>query len=182
MIKGSELIGGKIFDSNNHLMDYHVKELVYCLKKLKVLGLIVEKQPKGKGKKVVPYKKIKDIRQQEIVITSHREILSPSQIPEIEVALENPSVMIGFEIYGMKGELVGIVKDTLIEIKTGKIVALLISEGVLTDIINGYGIIFLSEHINFDKKNIILNHVNMNDMIYYQYGGLKKMLGIEQEN
>ncbi len=182
MKKGSEFTGVSILNINCELLNYYVCDLIYCTKKLKVLGFLVQKHLKSKEKKVVLYRKIKEINDNGIVVSSSKDILLPKQLPEIESALNSTSKIIGFEIYGINGDLVGIVKDTVIDAKNGKINGLIISEGVLTDLIKGYSVIPISNKMDFEKENIIIDNNQFQEAILYQQGGLKKMFGIEQEN
>ncbi|MBM7613940.1 PRC-barrel domain-containing protein [Alkaliphilus hydrothermalis] len=182
MKKGSEFIGSPIIKANNELLDFYVQEPIYCTSKSRVLGLLVQQHLKSKEKFVIQYKKIKDFNSNGIVIQHESEILSPHQVPEIEAALNRTTAIIGFEIYGVSGDLVGVVKDTLIDLKSGKIVDLIISEGVLTDLMQGYSIFPLSNSIDFNQNNIIVDYNQFQNGILYHQGGLKKMLGIEQHN
>ncbi|AOY76997.1 PRC-barrel domain-containing protein [Clostridium formicaceticum] len=179
MIKGSEFIGLPIKRENEKMMDYRVKDLIYTNNGSTLLAFII-KSPKisNRSTKVVPFKKIKEIQREGLVISSENDIMFSHQVPEIQEALINPIKVIGFHIYNYHGELFGIIKDTIIEKKRGNVIALVISKGIIDDFVEGYSILPLVSYIEFQQDRIFLGDHELNTL-FLEGGGLKKLLGIE---
>ncbi|SES72177.1 Uncharacterized protein YrrD, contains PRC-barrel domain [Natronincola peptidivorans] len=182
MIKRSELIGLGISNEKSILQNHYIKDIIYGKKKLKVLGLIVGVYGfSNKHHKVIPYHKIRNISDEGIKILSEKDMITPHQIPEIEEALQRPVKVIDFSIYDYENNLIGIIKDTIIEIKSGKVLALVISEGVLDDIIKGYSVLPIDYSSQFHEDHLRVNK-EMIKSISPQGGGLQKLLGIDKLN
>ncbi|MCC5911495.1 MAG: PRC-barrel domain-containing protein [Clostridiaceae bacterium] len=113
-----------------------------------------------------------------VIASSENDILQPHQVPEIKKVFLKPIKIIGFHIYDYHGDLIGIIKDTLIQKKTGKIIAFVISEGVFDDLIRGYSILPLVNDINYQGEKITIGDKDI-PSILPQGGGLKKLLGID---
>ncbi|ABR48609.1 hypothetical protein Amet_2455 [Alkaliphilus metalliredigens QYMF] len=182
MVKGSELIDQALMKSNGHLTGYRVKRNLYLNRKLELGAFqLYNIENKKEEDKYIFYKRIKNITQKGLEIYSENDIIHHFQMPTLESALKKVIHVIGFEIYNESKDLMGVVKDTVINKKTGKIMALLVSEGYFDDLINGYAILPLNEKIKLEKHNIIFNSEDIRS-ISHNSGGLKKLLGIEPPN
>ncbi|AKL95236.1 hypothetical protein CACET_c17880 [Clostridium aceticum] len=179
MIKGSEFIGLCIKNKNKEIMEYKIKDLIYTNKGSKLLGFILKsKKVADKDIKVLPFKKIKEIRSEGLVISSEKDIVFSHQVPEIQEALIKPIKTVGFHIYNHYGELFGVVKDTVIEKTSGRVLALVISKGVIDDFVEGYSILPLVPYVEFQQESILLGDQELSTL-FLEGGGLKKLLGIE---
>lgn len=184
MIKESNLIGLPILSYNFEPLNYVVKEIIYCLVKFRVLALCVGSIDSEKHTQIILFQKIKDITEKGVLIYSTDDIVKTDEIPEFKNIIENYKPVTGYEIYlnnNNNNEIIGVVKDTLIQIKSGKILGFIMSEGLFDDLINGYSFLPISNEINLEEQKIILD--NKKELkILPQQGGLKKMLGIDKQN
>lgn len=181
MIRERDLIGLPILKNNYELSNYEVKDIFYSLENLYIFGLSLQPLNATKNTSFVAYNKIKTITNDGILLWSLNDILDVNQISEIEDITKTYRSLIGYEIYSHNGDIIGVVKDILIQIKSGKILGLIISEGLIDDLINGYSFLPLLEDIEFDQYKIILKNNKILEILPQQ-GGLKKMLGIDLKN
>lgn len=181
MIKESNLIRLPILNENYEPIEYQVQSPIYSLKDFYVLGLYLEKINSIKNRKILSYKNIKGIREEGIIISSMDDIEDIDDNEEIKETLEKNKPIIGYEIYSNNDEIVGIVKDVLIQIHGGKILGFILSEGIFDDLINGYSFLPLVEGIDFNEFKIKIDDKEIVNILPQQ-GGLKKMLGIYREN
>lgn len=179
MLKGSELIGLPVLIDNKININNYVKELVYSKKGFKVLALtLVSKKSSTKEHKVIPFKKIQAFTKEGIVISSENDMIFPNQIPEIEEVYKQPTKILGFHIYNHHKDLVGIIKDTIIQKNTGRVVAFIISNGVLDDLFEGYSLLPIIRYVDFHDDYVVIGDNELKSILP-QGGGLKKFLGIE---
>lgn len=179
MIKGSDFIGLPVFKDHKIETNYYVIGLVISKYPFKLLALYVKSRMEStKIKKVIPYKKIESITSKKVIISSENDIIFPNQITEIEEAHKEAIKIFGFHIYNHEGELVGIIKDIIIQKNTGKVVAFIISEGVYDDLVQGYSLLPIINFVKIQDDNIIIGENELNSILN-QGGGLKKILGIE---
>lgn len=179
MLKGSELIGlsiliDKKIDTNNF-----VREVIYSKKGFKVLALsLSSREHSYKYDGIILFKKIQAITREGIIISSKNDIVFPYQIPEIEEAYNNPIKIIGFHMYNHHKDLVGVIKDTVVQKKSGKVLAFIISEGIFNDLLQGYSLLPILHYVDFHEDHVIIGDNELKSMLS-QGGGLKKFLGIE---
>ncbi len=178
MIKETDLIGLPILKEDHEPLSYEIKDIIYCFKDFRILGLYLQQINSIKYTKILPYTKIKNITEEGILIYSINDIVDADEIAEIKDAINNKSV-IGYEIYSNTGEIIGVVKDALLQIRSGKILGFIMSEGLFDDLVNGYSFLPLVERINFYEYRIMLNNEEQLKILPQQ-GGLKKMLGIDR--
>lgn len=180
MIKHSELIDLSVVKERKKLAEsYRTNNVIYSRKGFKALGIVIRPEELlPETYRIIPFKKIKDITSEEIAISSDNDILLPYQIPEVYEAFSNPIKIIGFDIYNHNNNLIGVIKDIILQKSTGKIIAFIISEGIIDDLVEGYSILPVINYINFQEDHILISE-NQLSTISSQGGGLKKILGIE---
>ncbi|SDK53691.1 PRC-barrel domain-containing protein [Natronincola ferrireducens] len=179
MIRGSELIGVPILKEDKKIKLTYTKDIIYGKNPLKVIAFSIKmKNSQKKNNRIIPFQKIKDINHEEIIIVAEKDIIFPHEAPEINSAVEKPIKVIGFHIYDEQKNLVGTIRDTIIEKNSGKILAFIISEGVIDDLIEGHSILPLVNHIDFQRDYIVIGNTHL-ETISSQGGGLKKLLGIK---
>lgn len=181
MIKETDLIKLPILNKEYERVNYDIENVIYSFKNFKLLGLYLQNKNLSKDKKVIPYTKIKNVIEEGVIVSSSSDIIDLESISKIKDAIDNYRPIIGYEIYSNKSEILGIVKDVLLQIKTGRVIGLIMSEGIFDDLANGYSFLPLVKDFNFEEYKIILKD-NENLEILHQQGGLKKMLGIYKEN
>jgi len=180
MIRHSELIGLSVTQEGKGSMEgYKTDNIIYSRNSLTALALMVKyKEKLIKRFEIILFDNIKSINNNELVITSKYHILSPYEIPEIYAAFNDPIKIIGFHIYNEKNDLIGIIKDIIIQKNTGKILAFIIGNGLIDDLIEGYSILPVVDYIDIKNDHILVDDIQLNQIMSPK-GGLKKLLGIE---
>jgi len=181
MIKETNLVRLPILNENYEPLEYEIINIVYSIENYHILGFNLNTLNSEKQKKVLLFKKVKDITEKGILIYSQNDIVNVDELNEMKDMFNNHKPVIGYEIYLNNDQIIGVVKDTLLQISSGRILGFIISEGVFDDLINGYSFLPLDEGIDLDEYKIILKDEE-ELKILPQVGGLKKMLGIDKEN
>lgn len=178
MIKESKLIGMEVLNKRYSVLNYEIVKIIYCLREFKIIGFCVKNPKSEKWNEFLFFEKIKDITDKGIVISSIEDILNIEVCEDINEILKSYKEIIGYEIYA-NDKIFGIVKDVLIQIKSGKILGFIVSEGVFDDLIHGYSFLPIVEDITLEECKILLEEsVHM----IQQEGGFKKILGIDKPN
>lgn len=178
MIKESKLIGMTLLDKRYGALNYEIVQTIYCLREFKIIGFCVKNPKSEKWNEFLFFEKVKDITNEGVVISSVEDILNIEDCEDIHELLKSYKKIIGYEIYA-NNKIFGIVKDVLIQIKSGKILGLIVSEGVFDDLIHGYSFLPIIEEIILEECTILLEEsVHM----IQQEGGFKKILGIDKLN
>jgi len=188
IIRGSELIGLEIKNKNNQYLGYSVQDIIYARKGYYVAGLLLKcdllKKENLKKCKVICFNKIIDL-DNAIITQNDKSIMTLEQRPDLKEMVEKPIKLMDFEIYTHDKELVGVVKDTLINKNNGRITALLLSQGLFTDLFEGYSLLSLENNENdtncVSKDKIIISGKYM-DSIHNCGGGLKNIFSIDRDN
>lgn len=177
MIKESEIKNKPLF-IKDLITDFTIADIIYSTANFKLLGLQLTSPKKLNNKLIAPYKKVKSLTSEGIVITSQKELVYYHQIPEIELALSNPTKLIGIEVHSHSGDLLGTIVDTLINNQKGTIEGFLMSEGVLSDLMDGYCLIPATSIFDIIQGPVVLNQ-GLENIVIDRQGGLKKLLGID---
>jgi|GEM_PF-2169752 len=178
MINASEIIGKQVINNRNQITSYTVCELIYQRKDLKVIALRLNTTKRSKIKSFLPFKKIIDINQRGVMIHQVEEIVKLEQVPKLEKIYKGYKNLIGFEVYNSSMDLLGVLKDYQLDLKSGEILNFVISEGFFSDITTGYSILPALHTIDYSEGIILLND-SEEQLIFSSTGGLKKLLGIE---
>ncbi|MDR5658099.1 PRC-barrel domain-containing protein [Serpentinicella sp. ANB-PHB4] len=178
----SEVIGLKVLNKNNQIMPYFIKEPIYSYKNLSVVAFLVQHTFISKDKeKILCYNKILNFTNNGVITLNAKSLIGLDQRDDILKLYKNPLKLSEFEIYTKDGELVGIVRDAIINQNNGKVDALIIHEGFFTNMYNGYSVLVLSENSLLEEatSNKLIIKEEDKDEIYYEGGGIKKILRID---
>ncbi|KAB3527627.1 PRC-barrel domain-containing protein [Alkaliphilus serpentinus] len=178
MIKESDLKNKPLYIGNS-LTDYIVEDIIYSTEDFKLLGMKINSiKHKSQKPLVIPFKKIKSLTMDGIAIDSYKDIIFYDQIPEIEKSIKNHTQIVGIDVYSNNQHLVGTIVDSVIDNKNGRIKGFLMSEGVLTDLMDGYCLIPSNSIFEIIDGPLTLNQ-SLENIITDRQGGLKKLLGID---
>lgn len=172
---GSDIVGLPVMclDEGFKIMD--IKDIIYCNKDFKVIGLLVDEGGYFHEGKMIPFEKIVSIGEGGVIVQNKRSVISTNE--EIN-CLPTREKLVGIEVVTEEGNNVGIVQDILIEFPTGKLLGIILTEGLFDDLVEGRPILPLNHSFNMNEHAIIINK-SINASIVHNTGGLKKLLSLE---
>lgn len=176
-----QLIGLPIVKKNTETK-YQLKEPIYSIRPLKLWGFFVQARHKEKEKRVLLLKKIKQVTEEAVWVNHESDMVLIHQLPDIEIIAKKNPKLIGFDIRDQRGDLIGIIKDTIIDERSGTIKGFMISQGIISDLSTGYSILPLVPEIELVQNEFLIGAFELEELLLNQEGGLKKMLGIDKEN
>ncbi|MTI66455.1 MAG: hypothetical protein FH753_07620 [Firmicutes bacterium] len=134
-----------------------IKDIIYSKHKQRILGFIVKENNIFKGNKVIRFKNIKAFGDDVLMVKDKKSIERTESIPEIFNIIKEGNDIIGEEVLCEDGESLGYIKDVIYEEKKGKILAFLLTDGVIQDVIDGRNILPNIKGIKFLDKSLVID-------------------------
>jgi len=167
----SEVIGLPVICIDNGKKLGTVEEVVFCPRLKQVRAFILERKGCQLKKKVIL---IRDVRQlgKDALIVNDCSCIKELREAEASKSLEEKGSVIGLRVYTKAGEDIGVIKDVLFDSKTGIIEGVIISDGLLQDIMEGRNILPLFGKVEFGEENILVDKEAVEEILN-RGGGLK---------
>ena len=178
MKRGSEIIGLPVICLDEGCKTMEIKDFLFSQTEYRLLAFIVEEGKYFHERKVVRFENVKNIGEDAVIIQNQRCI---EKIRETYIIYDTPCMsekLLGVEIVTEDGTNVGLVQDIMIDLLTGRFTGLVITEGLLDDLIEGRPILPIQQNINLSQDTLILSEA-MSQSIVHNTGGLKKILSME---
>ncbi|MFZ5965997.1 MAG: PRC-barrel domain-containing protein [Bacillota bacterium] len=177
-IKGSDVVGLPVICVDNGCKSLDIKDIVFCNQNLQVLALLVDEGGFFHGAKVIPFSRIMHIGQNMITIESSNCIETADHALDNVHMTNTRGSLIGHDVISEIGNSVGSLRDIVFDKHSGKIVGVILTEGLFSDFLVGRPIVPVSEYIDLKRETIIISK-SQSDQIIYNTGGLKKLLALE---
>ncbi|QEK12104.1 hypothetical protein FQB35_06790 [Crassaminicella thermophila] len=176
MIKiGKDIVGLPIICLEKENENIEIKDIICCKKSFRVIAFLVDEGGYFHQPKIIYFKNIKSIGEDAVVIQKQECIKSTKEyIGKFYLRKK----LLGLKVITDTGDYVGNVQDILIEILTGKLLGLILTEGLFDDLVEGRPILPLQDSLYINKNSIIIPK-SLNTSTLYNTGGLKKLLPLE---
>ncbi len=175
MKKISQILGMPIINKKSGKKVGKVKNVVYSRDKVKILAFLLHKGNIFKEASIIRYKNIYSIGKDAVIIEDDNVVECAKSVIKINSLKELDYSVIGEEIMTDEGESVGFVRDIVLDEKSGKILAYILTDGLVQDIVDGRNIIPCDEKIQFGEDALIINNEVRNNFEKYKTD-YKKML------
>lgn len=176
MIRYTSLLKSSIFDINEEEIG-KVADLVFSNNLHKITNLVVENGKLIKDKWLLPFDTITTINDDGVQINMDK-CLKVEDLNIDKLIIGEDIKIIEKSVLKEDGELIGYVKDVIINPLNGIVIGFIITEGIFEEILKGRSFIPNMGSINVGGENIIINDTIMNQIVknkeYY-----KKLLELE---
>lgn len=179
MIKVSEIIGYPIVCIDSQEKEGEVKDILMDLEKGKIVAFLIECGSIFRKIKILEFNNIFSFEKNIISIKYKKNLEIKNKLYNKSGILKNRNFVIGKEVFSQYGNLLGFVQDILFKENDGEILGLVITNGILDDILSGIQVIPIHESISLLDQKIILSD-RAQKTIFRNIGGLKKLLELEQ--
>ncbi len=176
MIKrGSEIIGLPVICLDENYKSMEIKDIVYDPISYELIALVIEEGKYFHEKKIVRIENIKNIEEEAVTV------YTKAYIEKVQI---NPTLhsmtcgLLGLDILTQEGKDVGTIQDILIDVSIGKLVGIVITEGIFDDLMGGRPILPIDENFNLNKDNLVISN-SMSQSIIHNTGGLKRIISLE---
>ena len=176
--KGSELIGLPVICLDEGCKKMEIKDLLYSLTEYRLMGFIVEQGKYFHDKKIIKFENVKSIDENAVILQNKQ------CIERIKDVIENPELtclgekLLDMEVITEDGQNVGLIQDITIDLPTGNLTELIISEGILDDLMVGRPILPIEANLDLTGDTLVINDVT-NQSIIHNTGGIKKIFSME---
>ncbi len=176
MIRYTSLLKSSIFDINEEEIG-KVADLVFSNNLHKITNLVAENGKLIKDKWLIPFDTITTINDDGVQINMDK-CLKVEDLNIDKLIIGEDIKIIEKSVLKEDGELIGYVKDVIINPLNGIVIGFIITEGIFEEILKGRSFIPNMGSINVGGENIIINDTIMNQIVknkeYY-----KKLLELE---
>ncbi len=177
ILRGSDICALPVICLEDSYKNMEVIDILYSNTAFKIVALLINQGKYFQDTKMIRFENIKNIGGDAITIQNERCI---EEIDQNGYSYNLPyrEEMVGLEVMTEDGNHVGIVQDVMIQVSTGKILGLILTESLFDDLIGGRPILPLEDSIAFNKDRAIISE-DLNQSIIYNTGGLKKIFSLE---
>jgi uncharacterized protein YrrD len=171
MRKGKSVIGKPILAFDEGTRVGEVRDLILGPDNGSVIGLLTEEGGLFESSKVVPVEQISAFGRDAVVISSAASVVPAGQTPGIKAILDRKQSLLGTKVFTETGDAQGSVSDVYFDETTGRVEAMEVSGGRVSDLTNG------TRHLRVDEivrvgPDVLYVHPETGDRLEAQQGGL----------
>jgi len=166
----SEVIGLPVICVDNGKKVGSVTDVFFNPENRKVLAFLVDSASSGRSKYAILLKNVRSLGNDALIIDSKKVLMKVK--PLKRSILTGNGKLTDMRVYSRKGDYFGLVKDILFNYETGDIEAVKVSNGLISDIIEGRDLIPLFGKVEFSEEIILINREAVEE-ISNTGGGLK---------
>ncbi len=137
MRKSKQILNLPVFSLEEGQQIGKVKGLVADPAKKAVVALIIEEKDRSREQKFIPFNRLHSIGENAITVERSNFIQKGASLPEIVKLAKEKVEILGTRIVLENGTILGQVDEYYIDLQTGEIVGLEVSEGVFNNVIQG---------------------------------------------
>ena len=179
MIRYTRLLRSTILDSIEGEILGKVVDIVYSNNLQNISSIIVESGILKKNKWLIPYNDIVSFKEDKVLVYKDN-YLNIEELKTGKLIFGDDVKIIEKEVLKEDGELIGYVKDVIINPSNGMLVGFIMTEGIFEEIFRGRNFIPSMEDIKINGKNIVIDNVIM-DQIVKNKDYYKKLLEFEDD-
>ncbi len=179
MLKISEIIGFPIICLDTQKKVGEIRDALLNLNNNKIIGFVIDCGSLMHRAKFVDYNTIYSIGNNLITIKS-KKVLSLNK----SINLKKDDYYLSKSIEGMEvitenGDILGFIHDIFFEKIEGNLLGLMLTNGILDDILSGVQILPMDKSFIYSKEKLIIED-KIKNIIVDNIGGLKKLLELER--
>ncbi|SHE50348.1 Uncharacterized protein YrrD, contains PRC-barrel domain [Caldanaerobius fijiensis DSM 17918] len=154
MIKASSLLNLPVYSDKTGKKLGNVKDVVYGPLKDSIVGYIINSGSIFKSPKFVMANNISHITKDYLVVKDEYSIQDLSE--NSDIFIHRNSHFVGSSVKDTQGKNLGIVSDAVVDTGNNQVKGYILSDGLISDLINGRSFIERNEDIIYDGHDIIV--------------------------
>ena len=179
MIRFTRLLEYTILDSLEGEILGNIADVVYSNNLQKISKIVVESGKIIKEKYLIPFNDIVSFDEDKVFVNKDN-LLKMEDSSREKLFLEEDVKIIEKEVLKEDGELIGYIKDVIINPSNGKIMGFIMTQGIFEDILKGRNFIPNIENVNYSMENIVIDNKTI-DQIVKNNDFYKKLLEFEYD-
>jgi uncharacterized protein YrrD len=171
MRKGKSVIGKPILTYDEGLRVGEVRDVILGADNSALVGLLAEEGGLFESSKVVPIEEIGAFGRDAVVVRTTASVMSAGQTPGIKAILDRKQSLLGTKVFTETGDAQGSVADIYFDDATGRVEAMEVTGGRVSDLTNG------TRHLPVDEivrigPDVLYVHPETAERLEAQQGGL----------
>lgn len=138
-----------------------IRDVIIDLRENRIYALICRERFIRRYTEAIAYKNVNLITQNSVGVTGRTERLNIRELCMKQRRFQSYNLILGKLVLGTHGEMLGVIRDLLIDTDTGIIKAYELSEGYLDDFLKGRKIISLEYGHKLSGKNLVQSDYNI---------------------
>lgn len=156
MRKESELIGLPVISKKDGNKIGTIKEVIYSKKRYRIVGFIISGKNFFKEAKIIRFNNVISIGMDALIVKNETVVEKSSYLTEMN-SLIYENGLHEKEVLTEEGDSLGNVKDILIDENSGKIIGLILTDGLVEDLKEGRNLLPYSMDMVIGENNIIVD-------------------------
>lgn len=133
-----------------------IHDAIIDIKKSRVYALVCKERLFSRSLEAIPFLHIAEISQSSIIVADRTSIINLRDLNIKRRRFQSCQNILGKLVLSSRGETLGVIRDILIDTKSGAIKAYELSEGYIDDFLGGRHIMKLDCGCTFTGKNVVL--------------------------
>lgn len=176
--RGSDIIGLPVICLENGNKKGEIKDILFDSGKMLVTAVLVDEGGLLHNSRIIYYQNISCIGKDAIMIEKSSFIEHIPMYSKNPLQFHTRQNILDLEVITEAGQNIGMVQDLLLDLQKGKIIALILTDGLFHDLAEGRPLLPLAHAISFSELSVIVP-TEMKNEVQYHTGGLKKILALE---
>lgn len=164
----NDIIDLPVIDSKSARRICTIRDVIIDLRENRVYALICRERFFRRYMETIAFRNVSAITQNSIAVIGRTDRLNVRELCMKQRRFQSYNLILGKLVIGTHGEILGVIRDLLIDIDTGMIKAYELSEGYLDDFLKGRQIISLEYGHKLTGKNIVQSDYNIQSSTFKQ--------------
>jgi len=177
MLRISEMVGFPVYCNDTQKKEGRIKDFLINIEENKIKWLLINCGNILHKTKFINYNTIYSIGKDLVIIKSKSNLLKDNMVSKD--FSESTKVFFGKKVISEKGDIIGFIDDIIFEEAEGKILGLILTNGIIDDILFGVNILPVDDSFRYTSDKLIISE-NYRKNIINNIGGLKKFLELEE--
>jgi len=144
-----------------------VKDVIVDTRENRVYALLCRERLIKRSCEIIPYDDVISITQNYVMIAGKTGVLRQKRTISRRSRYQGLDDILGKLVINKRGEILGIIRDLLINSDNGRIIAYELSEGYLDDLVTGRRIVEFDGNYNLSSKSMVMEDCSPSNYMYY---------------
>ncbi|SHI52827.1 Uncharacterized protein YrrD, contains PRC-barrel domain [Geosporobacter subterraneus DSM 17957] len=176
--RGSDIIGLPVICLEDNSKKGKVKDILFDQQTMNLKALLVDEGGLMHSCRFIHYHNISSFDDNVITVQKSSFVEHVPIHYKASFQFHGRQDILDLEVLTEEGQNIGMVQDLLFDIDRGKITALILTDGLFHDLIEGRPLLPLVDSVSFKDFSVIVPQ-EMKNEVQYHTGGLKKILSLE---
>ena len=176
--RGNDIIGLPVICLKNGNKKGEIKDIFFDSQGMVVTAFLVDEGGLLHSSRIIYYQNISSFGEDAIMIQQNSFVEHVPMNYRNSFQFHTRHNIVDLEVLTEEGQNIGMVQDLLVDMENGKIVALILTDGLFHDLAEGRPLLPLIHTVSFNELSVIVP-TEMKNEVQYHTGGLKKLLSLE---